>query len=830
MRRLLFTTLWLGCTALASAQTVPVDLTLETIATGLNGAVGVRHAGDGSGRRFVIRRQGRIEIIDAAGNVAATPFLDLTANAPPLGFAAIGDPEGGDERGLLGLAFHPLHASNGRVFVYYINGSSDTVVAEYAVMAGDANRLDPASARVILRIWQPATNHNGGDIHFGPDGYLYVGMGDGGGSNDSSCGAGQALNPTQLTNTGSGGACAIGGGDSFLGTPPAGVPRGNTDSRALLGKMLRIDVDLETPRAPVPAGADLCGADPTTGIANYDIPPGNPFAGDAGSDAAACDETYHYGLRNPFRWSFDRSTGDLIIGDVGQSRWEEHNLVSGSSAGLNFGWNVCEGRHVRGSTSTLCSLAGRTDPIIAYGRSSGFSTTGGYRYRGPHAALQGLLFFGDYGDQIFVGEQQMGGNWIHRSLDDDATLDISAGSVVGFGEDEAGHVYVTTLSGEIRRFALPGPLPPQMTLTKTAAFVIDSGTSGQSDPGDRIEYDVTIENTGGEALTALAVEDRFEGGTGQPLSCAPTTLAPGASATCASYQHLVTQDDFETGGALVNVASASAQDEGGDSVADDDDASVTQAPAAPQLAVAKLGVLVIDGGTTGVADLGDRVEYGVTVSNAGNVRLASLQVTDQFGAAAAQTLSCTPTLLEPGQQSSCSTYTYDVVQADIDAGQPLVNVARASATRVGGGAAIEGESTESIAVSTPAPALTLAKQATLLDGDGDGLADSGEAIRYTFTVENTGNVTLAGVAVVDPALGGVIACSPATLAPAASASSGPVDYVVVAADLQMPSVVNVAHAQGNAPNAPSVTESPTASTSTPTDQGDFVFADGFEGD
>ena len=436
---------WVLCAPLA-AQNVPNDLSLQTLTTELPGAVGVRHANDGSDRLFVIARGGQIRILDAQRALLPTPFLDFDAVPPPLGFADI-NPTGGDERGLLGLAFHPLYAQNGRFFVYYIDAGDDTVVAEYSVSAGDANVADAASGRVILRIYQPATNHNGGDIHFGPDGYLYVGMGDGGGGNDSACGTGQALVASATTCTASSG---------FLQTPPSGVPRGNSNSRALLGKMLRIDIDVSKPRDPVAAGSDLCGADADTGIAPYDIPPDNPFFADGGSNAAACDEIYHYGLRNPYRWSFDRVTGDMIIGDVGQGRWEEIDLV-GTAGGRNFGWNPCEGFHVRGSTTMLCSLAGRTDPIVAYGRSEGFSTTGGFRYRGPYGSLQGLLFFGDYGDQIFVAQEQAGGGWIYRSISEDPALDIDAGSVVGFGEDEAGHLYVTTLDGSVRRFSLPEP-------------------------------------------------------------------------------------------------------------------------------------------------------------------------------------------------------------------------------------------------------------------------------------------------------------------------------------------------------------------------------------
>jgi uncharacterized repeat protein (TIGR01451 family) len=805
------------------AQTVPANLQLTPIANGLTGAVGVRHAGDDSGRRFVIRRQGRIEIINAAGSVLGTPFLDLTVNAPPLGFTAISDPEGGDERGLLGLAFHPLYASNGRVFVYYIDAASDTVVAEYTRLAGDPNRLDPASARVILRIYQPATNHNGGDIHFGADGYLYVGMGDGGGSNDQHCNAGQGLKPADLFSS-AGGNCTISGGNSFLQPPPAGVPRGNANSRALLGKMLRIDVDISTPRDPVPVGADLCAADTDSGIAPYDIPPDNPFAGDAGSDAAACDETYHYGLRNPFRFSFDRLTHDLIIGDVGQNRFEEVDLVSGAG-GLNFGWNPCEGFNQRGSTTTACAFAD-TDPILAYGRSLGFSITGGFRYRGPHLALQGLLFFGDFGNQLFAAEQQGGGNWIFRSISDDPTLDISAGSISGFGEDEAGHLYVTTLDGSVRRFDLPVPLP-QLTVTKNASLTTDTGVAGVADAGDVITYAVTVLNSGAQTLDALAVSDSFEGGAAQALSCAPLVLAPGASATCISYTHAVTQDEVEAGGTLDNVASASADDEGGDPVSDSDDAIIAVVAADARLTIDKTATLNPDNGAPGVADAGDVIRYSVSVTNSGNVRLANLGVIDSFMGGTAQALTCAPTTLQPGQQASCTAYQHAVTQAEIDAGVALSNLASASATRVGGGPAVQGSDQTSIAVVAAAPSIAIDKSAQLNDGDGDALADAGETIAYSFSASNTGNVTLSGVQVQDARLGGAVSCAQATLAPGASTACGPVNYTVLAADLQQATIVNSATAQASAPGDAPV-QSSADTTATPTDRGALVFRDGFE--
>ena len=411
------------------------EVTFEPFVTGVSGVLAIRHAGDGSGRIFLATQGGQIRVVDADGTLRVTPFLNIGSGgtAPPLNLSNSG------ERGLLGLAFHPQFATNRQFYVNYTDGSGNTVVAEYKASIANPNVADASSGRVILRVYQPYSNHNGGDIHFGPDGYLYIGMGDGGSGNDP-CNAGQTLVPSGIST------CAASG--TFTGTPPAGVPKGNADSPALLGKMLRIDVDSTS----TPAGADLCGADAS--LRTYGIPVDNPFAGDTGSNASACDEIYHYGLRNPWRFSFDRDNHDLIIGDVGQSDWEEMDLVPGSAKGLNFGWKVCEGFHARGSTSTLCTLAGRTDPILTYGRSVGISITGGYRYRGPYSGLDGVLFFADYGmgGKVFAATENAG-TWAM------AKTWANMGAPTGFGEDEAGHLYVTNMSsGVVRRIV--GPMAP----------------------------------------------------------------------------------------------------------------------------------------------------------------------------------------------------------------------------------------------------------------------------------------------------------------------------------------------------------------------------------
>lgn len=240
------------------------EIVFTPVASDVSGVVAVRHAGDGSGRLFLVRQSGSIRIVDAAGTLLPAPFLDIGsgAAAPPRGFTTDG------ERGLLGLAFHPQYSVNRRFFVYYTDANGDTVVAEYRGSQANPNLADPSTARVILRVYQPHSNHNGGDIHFGSDGYLYIGLGDGGGGNDP-CNSGQSLSTASMV--------GCGPGSTFLN----GTPAGNANSPALLGKMLRIDVDSTN----LPTGADLCGMDPaavgTPSLRTYGIPAGNPFAGNA---------------------------------------------------------------------------------------------------------------------------------------------------------------------------------------------------------------------------------------------------------------------------------------------------------------------------------------------------------------------------------------------------------------------------------------------------------------------------------------------------------------------------------------------------------------------
>ncbi|MGB5552802.1 MAG: PQQ-dependent sugar dehydrogenase [Thermoanaerobaculia bacterium] len=371
----------------------PDDLDLETIASGLVRPVAIRHSGDGSGRLFVVEQAGKIRVLKG-GQVLADPFLDIEDLVQ----------DDANEEGLLGLAFHPDFTNNGYFFVNYTHNpptaKDRTIVARYAVSASDPDLADPASATILLEIEQDFSNHNGGNILFGPDGYLYIGMGDGGSSND----------PNERSQ----------------------------DPGTLLGKMLRIDVDGMPPAEP----NDLCGLK-----AAYGIPPDNPYIGGSGD----CDEIWGLGLRNPWRWSFDRYTGDMFIGDVGQNAIEEIDLEPWPSAGgMNWGWDCFEaGTANPNDPSPLCGAAHLYDfPILEYAHSLGCSVTGGYRYRGQSiVGLAGTYIFGDYcSGRIWLGTQRSDGRWT-QSLWRTTSHSISA-----FGEDESGELYLVDLGGTILRF------------------------------------------------------------------------------------------------------------------------------------------------------------------------------------------------------------------------------------------------------------------------------------------------------------------------------------------------------------------------------------------
>lgn len=317
---------------------------LIPVAGGFNKPVYLTHAGDGSGRQFVVEQAGRI-LIFQNGVINPTPFLDIVG--------IVGSDA--NEQGLLSVAFHPRYTDNGFFFVNYTNKNGDTVIARYGA-SSNPNVADPNSAKILLTIDQPYSNHNGGQIAFGPDDYLYIGMGDGGAAGDPH-NNGQTLN-------------------------------------AMLGKILRIDVDNGNP---------------------YGVPQDNPFV--ANSDTRP--EIWSYGWRNPWRFSFDPATGDLYMADVGQNQYEEvHVELAGSPGGQNYGWRIMEGSHCYESGNCDAAGQGLVLPVAEYDHSQGCSVTGGYVYRGAQfPALTGTYFYGDYCSGIIWGlRREANGGWAQAQL------------------------------------------------------------------------------------------------------------------------------------------------------------------------------------------------------------------------------------------------------------------------------------------------------------------------------------------------------------------------------------------------------------------------------
>ena len=354
----------------------------QLLAEGIAAPLGVVHAGDGSGALYVIEQGGTVRRIvppEAEGDpwtVEASPFLDVSNRVTA-----------GGERGLLGFAFHPAYTENRRVFAHYTDLDGNTVLAEYAA-APDGATAGAASERVLLTVDQPYPNHNGGMLAFGPDGYLYLALGDGG---------------------------------------SAGDPQGHgQNTETLLGSLLRLDVE-------GPAGG--------SGDTLYAIPPDNPFVAGGGQP-----EIWSYGLRNPWRFSFDLGTGDMYIGDVGQGSWEEiDHQPADSPGGVNYGWNIMEGNHCYATPD--CDPSGLALPIAEYPHGAGDCTViGGHVYRGSDfPALVGAYLFADYCSGrvwgLAVGE------------DSEPRLLAETGlTISSFGEDEAGELYfVDIASGSLYR-------------------------------------------------------------------------------------------------------------------------------------------------------------------------------------------------------------------------------------------------------------------------------------------------------------------------------------------------------------------------------------------
>jgi glucose/arabinose dehydrogenase len=363
-----------GCSAVSPQEPLPHQIAVEVVAGGLSSPLYLTAPANDS-RLFVVEQPGRVRIIEN-GQLLSTPFLDITASVLD-----------GGERGLLSIAFHPDYESNGFFYVNYTDNNGDTRVERYTV-SGDPGRADAASASLILFQDQPFANHNGGHQMFGPDGMLYIGLGDGGAGGDPQ-GHGQNLN-------------------------------------SLLGKLLRIDVDAGTP---------------------YAVPSDNPFFGHAGRRG----EIWAYGLRNPWRFAFDRVDEVLYIADVGQGSWEEVNAAPRGDAGLNYGWNIMEASACYGAAT--CDQTGLTLPVVEYGHGEGCSITGGYVYRGQAIpGLQGHYFYSDYC-----------GGWLRSFRHEDGQVSErrewavgSLGSVLSFGEDAAGELYVLSGNGNVYRIVTGG--------------------------------------------------------------------------------------------------------------------------------------------------------------------------------------------------------------------------------------------------------------------------------------------------------------------------------------------------------------------------------------
>jgi glucose/arabinose dehydrogenase len=356
----------------ASAQVPQVKLT--SVVGGLDFPVDMQQANDGSGRLFVVEKVGAIVIVQN-GAIMSSPFLNISDKVDS-------EPS---EMGLLGLAFHPKFTQNRRFFVHYdrnVNGQIQSVIAEYTVLAADANVADPGSERILLTVNQPFENHKGGQLAFGPDGFLYISLGDGGNEGD---------------------------------------PLGNGQNvQTLLGKILRINVDATGPGT------------------QYAIPPDNPFVSGNG-----LPEIWAFGLRNPWRMSFDRGSGRLFAGDVGGSRFEEVDIIQ---RGLNYGWNIMEGAHCFNPPSG-CTMSGLTLPIAEYDHSEGEAIIGGYVYQGSAIpALRQAYIFGDLSSgKIWILREGPPGTWTRTQL---TTVDEQ---ITSFGQDQAGEVYVVGLSGSIMR-------------------------------------------------------------------------------------------------------------------------------------------------------------------------------------------------------------------------------------------------------------------------------------------------------------------------------------------------------------------------------------------
>jgi glucose/arabinose dehydrogenase len=355
----------------ASPSTVPINLGLQVLVSGLNSPLGLEQPGDGSNRLFVVEQGGTIRIIQN-GAVLAQPFLDISGKVVT-----------GGEMGLLGVTFHPGFRQNGKFYVNYVrslSGQIQSVIAEYTASPANANTVDPASERILLTVDQVGnfSNHKAGQLAFGPDGFLYFGLGDGGSEGDP-FGHGQ-------------------------------------NTQILLGKLMRIDVNATSP-----------------GL-QYQIPPDNPFVAGGG-----LPEIWAFGFRNPWRFSFDRTSGRLFLADVGQDSFEEVDIVQ---KGGNYGWNIMEGLHCF-NPPTGCNTTGLMLPIAEYSHSEGNAVIGGYVYHGSNIpGLKGMYVFGDLGTGKIWVLQETSQSVFTRTL-----VATTGKTISSLGQDQSGELYLVDYGG-----------------------------------------------------------------------------------------------------------------------------------------------------------------------------------------------------------------------------------------------------------------------------------------------------------------------------------------------------------------------------------------------
>lgn len=427
----LFTAIFSASAALKAG---PPTISLREIAGGFSQPLGVVMTSlPDDDRLFVLEKGGKIKIIDGNGQVLPTDFIDIVS------LITIGS-----EQGLLGMAFDPNFAKNGQFYLSYSqSGDGASVISRFTLDNPWDSTASIATEERLIRVEQDFSNHNGGDIHFGPDGYLYIALGDGGSGND---------------------------------------PNNRAQTRSsLLGSLLRIDVD---PNGGLPADCGLIG--------NYSIPNDNPFVGDAGS----CNEIWAYGVRNPWRMSFDRQTGDLYFGDVGQGAREELNFQpAASSGGENYGWRCREGDIPTPGISPCDLDAVPVDPIYAYPRAVGQSVTGGYVYRGSDfPRMQGIYFSGDFGSgQLFRSVNS--GGWT-TVLAEDLPFSISS-----FGETSDGELLIVDYGGKVYRVidALG------IDLTQSAPKIVKQG--------EPTVHTFTVTNVGSTTLSDIVITNTLPAGT-----------------------------------------------------------------------------------------------------------------------------------------------------------------------------------------------------------------------------------------------------------------------------------------------------------------------------